>query len=61
MQSVKQFVGILVLLAVVTATGYVGTKLHERHTKRGRVDEKLVKELLRLEQEKSASSDLPNQ
>jgi hypothetical protein len=60
MQSVKQFVGILVLLTVITATGYVGLKLHSGHTKRGRVDQNLVKELTRLEQEQRNSADSGN-
>lgn len=52
--------GILILLGVVVATGYLGGNLyerHERHTKRGRVDPNLVKELTRLEQEKQKRAD----
>ena len=55
MQSVKQFVGILLLLGVVTTTGYVALwfyERHERHATRGQVDPNLVKELTRLEQGK---------
>jgi hypothetical protein len=62
MQAIKQFVGILVLLGVVVAVGYVGLWFHERHehhTTRGHVDQKFdqtVKGLTRLDQEKSRRS-----